>query len=158
MDNQSQKTLQQLIQTQQIASLGTVNNGEPMVSMVMYAPSPDFLTFYIHISQLAKHTKNIIKQPQVALMICETLKSGQNPQTLARISIKGEAQLISPNDEAYKEAQARYVEKNPGGAVNFQLGDFSLYGITFKSARYVAGFGKIFNLTKRNMLQTADLK
>lgn len=157
MDSEAQETLAQLIRSRQTASLGTLQNDAPLVSMVMYAASPDFAEFYIHISQLAVHTQNIIAHPQVSLMICEPESGSKNPQTLARISILGGAEVISADESEYEAIRSRYLDKYPPSAFNFQLGDFLLYRIKPQSARFVAGFGKIFNVTPKDISKTAEL-
>ena len=153
MDEQSKEKLIQLIQTQQIASLGTSVQGQPLVSMVLYGVSVDFTMFHVHISQLAKHTQNIMANPRVSLMICESVRTNINPQTLARLSIMGKASLLSPMNAEYASAKEQYLEKYPFAKMNFQLGDFSLYEIKLERARYVAGFGKAFNLNIDDMTQ-----
>ena len=40
MDDASLQLLAQLIRTQRVASLGTLRDGSPFVSMVLYAPRP----------------------------------------------------------------------------------------------------------------------
>ena len=147
MDKDSQEKLLKLIQTQKNASLGTSSQGQPLVSMVLYAATSDLTSYFIHISQLAMHTRNIMDDPRVSLMICESVRTGINPQTLARISITGKAALLSPMSAEYTAAKESYLEKYPFAKMNFQLGDFSMYGIKLTSARYVAGFGKAFNFT-----------
>ena len=151
MDDQSQEKLIQLIQTQKIASLGTSVQGQPLISMVLYGASDDFATYHIHISQLAKHTQNIMANPRVSLMICESVRANINPQTLARLSIIGKASLLSPMSAEYASAKEQYLEKYSFAKMNFQLGDFALYEIKLERARYVAGFGKAFTLTTEDM-------
>jgi putative heme iron utilization protein len=147
MDTDSERTLAQLIRSQRIAALGTLRDGAPLVSMVLYAASADLSTFYIHISRLAQHTQDIQQDARVSLMIAEADPGNQDPQSLARISIRGEAVEIPPTAVDYEQARAVYLEKSPQAAFNFKLGDFTLYRIQVRRARYVAGFGKIFNLT-----------
>ena len=158
MDQPSQIKLSQLIRSRLIASLGTLRRGEPMVTMILYAAADDFSEFYIHTSRLAMHTQNILKHPQVNLMICESEDKASDPQMLARISISGTAQALTPTDQDYEFAKAMYLNKYPSQTFNFQLGDFSIYRITPKSARYVAGFGKIFNLTQRDLVDVSKIK
>jgi heme iron utilization protein len=153
MDEQSKEKLIQLIQTQQIASLGTSVQGQPLVSMVLYGVSVDFTMFHVHISQLAKHTQNIMANPRVSLMISESVRTNINPQTLARISIMGKASLLSGMSAEYASAKEQYLEKYPFAKMNFQLGDFALYEIKLETARYVAGFGKAYNLSLEDMRQ-----
>jgi putative heme iron utilization protein len=115
--------------------------------MVLYVASADLSSFYIHISRLALHTQSILQDRRVSLMIMEQDTGENDPQTLARVSIRGEAIETPPTAIDYEEAKSAYLEKFPRSAFNFSLGDFILYCIKPHDARYVEGFGKIFDLT-----------
>ena len=156
MDTQSRQTLARLIQEQRIAAFGTLRDSAPFVSMVLFAASPDFASFYIHISRLAQHTRDILQDSRSSLMSAETDRGAVDPQTLARVSIQGEAIEVSRTDAGYDQAKSVYLQKLPQAASNFGLGDFSLFRIQPVKARYVAGFGKIFNLTLAEFKQAAS--
>ena len=155
MDHSSEQTLIRLLRTQRIAALGTLRDGGPLVSQVLFAAAPDFSTFCMHISRLAQHTQDILSNPRVSLMIADTDDGAGDPLQLARVSIRGEAAIIAPGTDEYATARAVYLAKFPQAAVNFQLGDFALYGIEPRAARYVAGFGKAFNLTQASFRKLA---
>ncbi|MCP4143453.1 MAG: hypothetical protein GY755_24735 [Chloroflexi bacterium] len=151
MDEGSREKLIQLLLRQKNASLGTSVEGQPLVSMVLYGISVDYTKYHIHISQLAKHTQNIMTNPRVSLMVSESVRENINPQTLARLSIVGKASLLSPISAEYASAKEQYLKKYPFAKMNFQLGDFALYEIKLETARYVAGFGKAFTLMPEEM-------
>jgi len=155
MDTESRRMLTRLIRTQRIAALGTLKDGAPFVSMVQFAPSPDFSTFSIHISRLAHHTRNILGDPRVSLMIAGTDTGTQDPLTLARVSIQGVAVEVLPTGSEYEGVKSAYLLKHPQSAFNFQLGDFSLFSIRVSTARYIAGFGKIFDLTVEDFISSS---
>jgi putative heme iron utilization protein len=157
IDSDSLHTLKRLIRNQRTAAFGTLRDGAPLVSMILYAVSHDFAQFYIHASRLALHTQDILKDPRVSLMIAETDTEEKDSQTLARVSIRGEAVAVPPTDAEYEEAKSVYLMKFPEAAFNFTLGDFSIYKIVPRTARYVAGFGKIFNLTVEDFKQAAEI-
>jgi putative heme iron utilization protein len=148
MDTQAQHILLNLIRNRRLAALGTLRNGAPEVSMVLFAASPT--SFYLHISRLAHHTQNILHDSRVSLMLAEPDDGERNPQTLARVSIQGDAVLIDDASAEHDEARSVYLEKFPSAAMNFGLGDFGLYKIEPRTARFVAGFGQIFNLTAKD--------
>ena len=126
--------------------------------MVPFAASPDFVSFYIHISQLAQHTHDILADSRVSLMIAEHDAGVADPQTLARVSLQGEASEMAEADADYADAKARYLGRLPEAAFNFTLGDFSLFRVHATSARYVAGFGRIFNLTGEHLKKVAEVR
>ena len=147
-----------LIRTQRIASLGTLREGHPSVSMVPYTETPDMSAFLIHISRLALHTQDILQDARVGLMIAAPDNPSQNPQSLPRASIQGFAGLV-PRGSAHYEAYAdSYLQKFPDAAMTFSLGDFELYRIDAQSARFVAGFGQIFNFGRLDFEAAAKIQ
>ena len=54
--------------------------------------------------------------------------------------------LLPKDGPEYAEARQRYLDRFPSASMSFGLGDFALYRIQVQSARFVAGFGRIFNL------------
>jgi hypothetical protein len=157
MDAQARQSLARLIRTQRIAALGTISDTAPLVSMVLYAAAADLSSFYIHVSQLAQHTQAIRQDRRVSLMIVEPDSGETDPQMLARVSIRGEATETPPTAGDYEAVKSAYLAKFPRAAVNFGLGDFILYSITPRHARYVGGFGKIFDLAAEDFRHIASM-
>ncbi len=89
-------------------------------------------------------------------MIAEADDGTQNPQLLARVSIRGEAILVPPADPEYEKIKALYLARFPDNAFNFGLGDFSIYRIQVRNARYVAGFARAFNLSVDDFKKAAQ--
>ncbi len=146
MDQQSERTLAHLIRSTRIAALGTLHEGDPNLAMVAYAFADDFSAFYIHVSRLGKHTTDMETDPRVSLLIAETDDRRPDPQTLARVSIRGMAEILPRDDPGYARVRQNYLERFPEAEQLFSLGDFNLWKIAPKGARYVAGFGRTFNL------------
>jgi putative heme iron utilization protein len=157
MDAQTRQALARLIRTQRIAALGTMSDTAPLVSMVLYAAAADLSAFYIHVSQLAQHTQAIRQDRRVSLMIVEPDSGETDPQMLARVSIRGEATETPPTAGDYEAVKAAYLAKFPRAAVNFGLGDFMLYRIEPRNARYVGGFGQIFDLAAEDFRDIAPM-
>ena len=109
--------------------------------MTLYLPESDFSAFYVHVSRLAWHTQDMQHDARVALAISETDDRRADPFTLMRVSIRGEAAQLSGGP---KEA---WLARFPAQAINFELADFSFWKITPRDARFVAGFGRIHNLS-----------
>src|SRR3712207_4915014 len=101
MDQQSEQTLADLIRSTRIAVLGTLHEGEPNLAMVAYAFADDFSAFYLHVSRLGKHTRDMETDPRVSLLIAERDDGRADPQTLARVSIRGTAEVIPRNSADY---------------------------------------------------------
>jgi len=146
MDQLSEQTLARLIRSTRIAALGTLHDGEPNLAMVAYAFADDFSAFYIHVSRLGKHTTDMEADPRVSLLIAETDDGRADPQTLARVSLRGMAQMLARDEIAYGHVKKIYLTRFPEAEQFFSLGDFNIWKITPKGGRFVAGFGRAFNL------------
>ena len=147
MDAETSGLLKQLIAKERTAHLGTLRGGAPMVSMTLYMAEKDFSALYVHVSRLAWHTQDMMQDGRVALSISESDDRRPDPFTLMRVTIRGEAtQMISGPKDAWL---ARFPEQ----AINFTLADFSFWRITPRDARFVAGFGRIHNISATELTQ-----
>ena len=143
-------SLASLIRAQRIAALGTLRDSVPFVSMVLYAEAADLSAFYLHLSRLAMHTQALRSDPRVGLMIAQPDTGSSDPQTLARVSIQGEAAIVAKDSSDFSAVKALYLAKFPTAELNFGLGDFDLYRITPRTGRYVADLGKIYDLREED--------
>lgn len=157
MDPQSEQTLAHLIRSTRVAALATLHEGEPNLAMVAYAFADDFLAFYIYVSHLGKHTKDMETNPRVSLLICEADDQRADPQTLARVSLRGMAGIVPRTDAGYAQIKSTYLARFPASEQLFSLGDFNLWGIMSRSGRFVAGFGRAFNLVPEALRQVSTL-
>ena len=157
MDEQSEQTLARLIRETRVAALGTLHEGELNLAVVAYSFAEDFSTFYIHVSRLGKHTTDMETDPRVSLLITETDDRRPDPQTLARVSIRGMAEILPRSDPGYTHVKQSYLERFTEAEQLFGLGDFNLWRITPKSGRFVAGFGRAFNLGPEALKKASTL-
>ena len=139
--------LRQLVTARATASLGTLHLGAPYVSMVPFALLPDGSAFVIHVSALAAHTKDMLADARVSLLIAQTEESGIAPQALPRVTILGTARQVPKETPENALARSAYLQRFPDTASLFDLGDFSLFTITPSIVRWVAGFAQARSLT-----------
>ena len=139
-----------LIRRERLAHLATLRQGAPMASMTLFLPAKDFSAFHVHVSRLAWHTQDMAQDPRVALSIAETDDGRADPFTLMRISIRGEAVQLQGGQPKLKKA---WLKKFPEQAINFELADFSFWRIVPRDARFVAGFGRIRNLSAADLAE-----
>jgi heme iron utilization protein len=146
MNPQQAQALRQLLETQEVAALGTVRNGDPFVSMVPYALLPGG-TFVIHVSQLATHTKEMLAHPAVSLLVMADRSPEVIAQALPRASVQGTAQRCAPEAPEYAAARAAYLSRFPDSEDMFGFADFSLFLVAPRSARFVGGFAQAWSVT-----------
>lgn len=143
--------LQSLLREQPLAALGTAQSDEPFVSMVPFAViSNAALTnsgkLIIHVSTLAAHTKHMLENARVSLMVMAAPSPDVSAQATPRVTIQGVAVQLDKASVEYEKAKAVYVERFPQSLDLFGFADFSLFAITPASARFVAGFAQAMTL------------
>ena len=123
--------------------------GDPYCSLVHVATAPDGAPLLL-ISRLAVHTKNILADPRVSLMLDE--RNEGDPLQGARVMLMGTA---AATDDA--EARRRYLARQPEAEMFAGFADFAFYRMELKAAHLVAGFGRIVDLKPQDILtDTAD--
>ena len=123
-------------------------NGDPYCSLVNVASDADGAPLLL-ISRLAVHTKNILADPRVSLMIDER-KEG-DPLEGARVLLMGTAAATGD-----AQARRRYLARQPEAEMFAGFADFAFYRVTLKAAHLVAGFGRIVDLKPEDILTPVD--
>ena len=118
--------------------------GDPYCSLVNVATAATGAPLLL-ISRLAVHTKNILADPRVSLMLDER-KAG-DPLEGARVMLMGTAAVTEDAD-----ARRRYLARQPEAEAFAGFGDFAFYEIKLKGAHLVAGFGRIVDLRPADLL------
>ena len=152
MEQETKDDLRALISSRLTASLGTLHQGDPTVSMVPFAVAQDGSSFLILVSQLAQHTNDMAAQPRISLMITEQETGGTTPQALARITVQANAEELPRDSTEYGEAREAYLERHPQGANLFGFSDFTLYALRPTSARFIGGFARAFNISVEDLM------
>ena len=143
--------LAELLRRERVAHLATLRQGAPMASMTLFYTEAGFSGFLVHVSRLAWHTQDMQQDARVALSIAETDDGRPDPFTLKRISIRGKAETLAEQPQLKSLWLARFPEQ----AINFELPDFSFWRIVPRDARFVAGFGRIHNLSAAELTSAA---
>ena len=142
MNEMAAAQLVELLRERRAAALGTLHAGAPYVSMVPYAIAPDDSGLLIHVSRLASHTKDMLADARVSLLVTQDEGGGTSALALMRASIQGTAQEIASDAPDLPAYRAAYLERFPDAARLFGFADFSLFKIQPESVRFVAGFGE----------------
>ncbi|MGZ3411033.1 MAG: HugZ family pyridoxamine 5'-phosphate oxidase [Xanthobacteraceae bacterium] len=119
-------------------------SGDPYCSLVNVATLADGAPLLL-ISRLAIHTRNILADGRVSLMLDERREG--DPLRGARVMLTGVAALTDD-----PEARRRYLDRQPEAAEFADFGDFGFYRINVTGAHLVAGFGRIVDLKPADIL------
>jgi putative heme iron utilization protein len=125
-----------------LATLMT-GSGDPYCSLVNLASHPDGSPILL-ISRLALHTRNILADPRVSLMLDE--RRAGDPLEGARIMLAGTAEEASAEAEDARLLRRRYLNAHPSAEMFVDFKDFSFFRIRPTGAHLVAGFGRIVDL------------
>jgi len=119
----------------------TPGSGDPYCSLVNVASHADASPILL-ISGLALHTKNILGDSRVSLMLDE--RAAGDPLEGARIMLAGHAEEASGDDIAVM--RRRYLNAHPSAEAFVDFSDFSFFRIRPSGLHLVAGFGRIIDL------------
>lgn len=122
-------------------------SGDPYCSLVNVASMPVGAPILL-ISRLAIHTKNILADPRVSLMLDE--RAPGDPLEGARIMLAGIAAEVE-GDQA-PVALRRYLAAHPSAEEFAGFSDFSVFRIAPTGVHLVAGFGRIVDLAPGEFL------
>ncbi|MDO9365081.1 MAG: DUF2470 domain-containing protein [Methylotenera sp.] len=103
----------------------------------------------ILISSIAEHTKNIMLNPKVSLLV---FAGTEDLQANARLTLLGSAVKIEKDDA---DLRARYLRYLPQAASYFDMHDFAFYRINLTHARYIGGFGNMSWLSSDDFFSPA---
>ena len=149
---ESLQLLGSLVTNQPLAALGVEQDGEPFVSMVPFSIEPKSRKIIIHVSQLAAHTRQMLANPKVSLMVVAASTTnesvaGRSVTATPRVSIQCVATQLEASSAEYQDAKRQYVQRFPESLDLFDFLDFSLFAMTPTSARFIAGFAQAMTLS-----------
>jgi heme iron utilization protein len=122
-------------------------SGDPYCSLVNVASHPDGSPILL-ISRLALHTRNILADSRVSLMLDERAEG--DPLEGSRIMLAGRAEQAGDDDTAI--LRRRYLNAHPTAEAFVDFKDFAFFRIRPTAAHLVAGFGRIVDLSPAQFL------
>ncbi len=155
MTPEDRKTLHKLLTEQRVLSLAVLVDGEPYVGLLPFAMLPGFSAALVHASRLAKHTAGLNDGAPFSLLVHLPDAPNVDPQQIPRVSLQGRVRLLAKETLDYEDARIIYLTKFPQSEQTFTLGDFNLYQLVIETGRFVAAFGRIYNVTPE-MLRDID--
>lgn len=142
------KLAKSLLRRSRQGALATLmpGSGDPYCSLVNLASHPDGSPILL-ISRLAVHTKNILADSRVSLMLDE--RAAGDPLEGARIMLSGRAEQAEDERDLL---QRRYLNAHPASEAFVSFKDFAFFRIRPAGTHLVAGFGRIVDLKPEQFL------
>lgn len=142
------KLAKSLLRRSRQGALATLmpGSGDPYCSLVNLASHPDGSPILL-ISRLAVHTRNILADSRVSLMLDE--RAAGDPLEGARIMLSGRAEQAEDERDLL---QRRYLNAHPTAEAFVSFKDFAFFRIRPAGTHLVAGFGRIVDLKPEQFL------
>lgn len=144
---QAEVDFQDLIDARQTLLLSTVTaDGAPAISYAPYVRDAAG-RFYILVSELAEHTAHLRRQGRAAILFIRPEAESRNPYARQRVILQCRVEEVPADDPTRDEMLGR-LEQRFGDTVTLLRGlpDFHLFALTATTGRYVAGFGRTYEL------------
>ena len=154
MDDQAARILGELLRGRGTAALATLHDGRPLASLIPYALHLDAgrLRLVTHVSRLSAHTRDMLAEPEVCLLIAAPEVGSVPPQALPRVSIPARATFVDRADPDHGPLARTYLERFPQAAEWFGLGDFSIVALEPSGGRLVAGFARALTVSVADLV------
>jgi hypothetical protein len=129
------------------ASLATLDpgTGYPYASLIIVATDASGAPILL-ISNLARHTRNLVNDKRTSILIDGTGAAG-DPLQGARVTLFGVAEKT--DDPAVKR---RFLARHKEAEFYVSFQDFSFWRLMVEGAHYIGGFGRIVDLKPEHLL------
>lgn len=135
------------------AALAVLHDGAPAAAMTSFALAPEGAALYVHLSQMALHTRALLEEPRAAFVVSAPDTGEGDPQTIPRLSLSGIALALVPGTPEFDAGRRAFVGRFPEAEERFALADFILFRFEPSEARWVGGFGRAFRMTAAQLAE-----
>lgn len=157
LNHRLQPEIQELKAQCKTLLLATVDDeGMPNVSYAPFAESDR--GYYIFISTIAKHARNLKQNGKVSLMLIEDEQSSR--QVFARLRLTANANVIEiPREAEEWQVGTQLLQHRHGEVMNelVKMQDFSLFHLIPQQGLFVKGFGQAFQVSENNEIDIVHL-
>ena len=151
MNEDDTELLSNLLNSERVISLSLLVEDKPYVSLLPFVFKQDLCSVFIQASDMARHTVGLFNDAPFTLLIHIPDKQGLNPMELPRVSLHGAVTKLVRDSEKYNTAKEIYVKKFNEQGQFFDFTDFNLYQLSIDGGRFVAGFGRIYDLNDEDI-------
>ncbi|KKC99767.1 MULTISPECIES: heme utilization protein HutZ [Photobacterium] len=157
LQNRLEPQIQAFRDTCQTLQLATVDSeGKPNVSYAPFALLDD--GYYVLISKIARHARNLLENPQVSLMMIEDEATSKTIYARTRLTFEANVVLVERDTERWQlgvaALKARFGEIVDGLS---GLEDFKLFRLEPTHGLFVKGFGQAFQVTGDDLVDFVHL-
>ncbi|PQJ64148.1 heme utilization protein HutZ [Vibrio chagasii] len=145
-------------QERRTLQLATVDEeGRPNVSYAPFVQNQE--GYFVLISDIARHARNLKANPQVSLMMIEDEESSKQLYARKRLTFDAQASVVERETELWTQVigqmQERFGEIIDGLS---QLQDFSLFKLKAENGLFVKGFGQAYQVSGDDLVDFVHLQ
>ncbi|KGK14193.1 heme utilization protein HutZ [Vibrio navarrensis] len=145
-------------QERQTLQLATVDkDGRPNVSYAPFVQNQE--GYFVLISQIARHARNLLENPQVSLMMIEDEDSAKQLFARKRLTFDAVASVVERDSQLWQQVidqmQERFGEIVAGLS---QLEDFVLFNLKAERGLFVKGFGQAYQVSGEDLVDFVHLQ
>lgn len=134
-----------LLRGTRVGSLGTLepDSGFPLVTLTSVATDLDGAPLIL-VSRLSNHTKNLLADPRVSLLLSQGGKG--DPLAHPRLSVNARAAAIEPGpDRDRARARRRFLARHPKAKLYVDFPDFLFFRLEPEIVHLNGGFARAFD-------------
>lgn len=139
-----------LVDRSAVASLATLDEGSPAVSLAPYVSERDPLRLYVLLSELSPHTAQLRADPRCAVLIHDppVADDPRSNHAITRLSFRATAEFLTRPEAEARGVIGRYRARFAIADTLLGLSDFHFVALTpvEGSGRFVQGFGRAYAL------------
>ncbi|MCG6237622.1 heme utilization protein HutZ [Vibrio diabolicus] len=145
-------------QERRTLQLATVDaEGRPNVSYAPYVQNQE--GYFVLISKIARHARNLLENPNVSLMMIEDEESSKQLFARKRLTFDAVANVVERDTEMWHQVVGQMKERF-GDIIDglSQLEDFVLFNLKPESGLFVKGFGQAYQVSGDDLVDFVHLQ
>ncbi|HFQ5404002.1 TPA: heme utilization protein HutZ [Vibrio vulnificus] len=145
-------------QERQTLQLATVDaDGRPNVSYAPFVQNQE--GYFVLISKIARHARNLLDNPQVSLMMIEDEEGAKQLFARKRLTFDAVASVIERDTQLWHQVITQ-MEERFGEIVSglSQLEDFVLFNLKAERGLFVKGFGQAYQVSGDDLVDFVHLQ
>lgn len=158
LQNRLGPEIQEFRDSRKTLQLATVDcEGKPNVSYAPFVLLDD--GYYILISEIARHARNLLQNPDASLMLVEDEDTSKQLFARKRLTFDATAILVTRDEDKWEKAVAQMKERF-GDIIDglSSLEDFKLFRLKPIQGLFVKGFGQAFQVSGDDLVDFVHLE
>ncbi|MGR5209245.1 heme utilization protein HutZ [Vibrio rotiferianus] len=138
--------------------LATVDaEGRPNVSYAPYVQNQE--GYFVLISQIARHARNLLENPNVSLMMIEDEDSSKQLFARKRLTFDAVATVVERDTDMWQQVVGQMKDRF-GEIIDglSQLEDFVLFNLKAEQGLFVKGFGQAYQVSGDDLVDFVHLQ